>query len=90
MSLFSHNKCGKITIKHWELDLFFNFTFYLFGGGGACAPNGALATHLPAYGPVAVLSKLFRLSGARFVRRYSSRRPAALKTRSLAADDASK
>jgi len=30
MSLFSHNKCGKITIKHWELDLF--FTFYFFGG----------------------------------------------------------
>jgi len=27
----------KITIKHWELDLFFYFTFYLFGG--AYAPN---------------------------------------------------
>jgi len=39
MSLFSHNKCGKIAIEHWELDLFFYFTFYLFRGGGAYAPN---------------------------------------------------
>jgi len=47
MSLFSHNKCGKITIKYWELDIFFYFTFYLFGG--AYAPNAPP----PAYGPVA-------------------------------------
>jgi len=34
---FSHNKCGKITVKHWELDLFFILHFtYL---GGAYAPN---------------------------------------------------
>ena len=47
MSLFSHNKCGKITIKRWELDLFLNFKFYLFGGGVRTHP-----THpLPAYGP---------------------------------------
>ena len=34
MSLYSHNKCGKITIKHWELDLFFNFIFYFIWRGG--------------------------------------------------------
>jgi len=33
-------------------------------------------------------SKLFTLSDAKFVQRFSSRQPAALKTRSLAADDA--
>ena len=34
MSLFSHNKCGKVTtIKHcMEAGLIFYFTFYLFGG----------------------------------------------------------
>jgi len=32
MSLFSHNKCGKITIKHWELDIFL-FYILLIGGG---------------------------------------------------------
>jgi len=31
MSLFSHNKCGKITIKHWELDLFFILHFTYLG-----------------------------------------------------------
>ena len=31
MSLFSHNKCGKITIKHWELDLFFILHFIYLG-----------------------------------------------------------
>ena len=31
MSLFSHNKCGKKTIKHWELDLFFILHFTYLG-----------------------------------------------------------
>jgi len=31
MSLFSHNKCGKITVKHWELDLFFILHFTYLG-----------------------------------------------------------
>ena len=53
MSLFSHNKCGKITIKHWELD-FFYFTFYLLGG--AYAPNAP-----PAYGPVHVYNYITQL-----------------------------
>jgi len=44
MSLFSHNKCEKITVKHRELDLFFYFAYYLFGG--AYAPNAP-----PAYEP---------------------------------------
>jgi len=38
MSLFSHNKCRKITIKHWELDLFL-FHILLIWGEGAYAPN---------------------------------------------------
>ena len=29
MSLFSHNKCGKITIKHWELNLGAYYLFYI-------------------------------------------------------------
>jgi len=29
---FSHNKCGKITVKHWELDLFFILHFTYLGG----------------------------------------------------------
>ena len=33
MSLFSHNKCGTITIKHWELDLFFVLHFTYLGEG---------------------------------------------------------
>ena len=33
MSLFSHNKCGKITIKHWELELFFILHFTYLGVG---------------------------------------------------------
>jgi len=39
MSLFNHNKCGKITIKHWELDLFFILLIW------------GVNTHPPAYGP---------------------------------------
>jgi len=54
MSLFSHNKCGKITIKHWELD-FFYFTFYLLGGC-VYAPNAP-----PAYGPVHVYNYITQL-----------------------------
>ena len=43
VSLFGHNKCGKITVKHWELDLFLILHFtYL----GVYAPG-----HPPAYGP---------------------------------------
>jgi len=43
MSLFSHNKCGKVTtIKHcMEAGLIFYFTFYLFGG----------CVHTQPYGP---------------------------------------
>ena len=44
MSLFSHNKCGKITIKHCELDFFILHFTYL--EGSAYAPNAP-----PAYRP---------------------------------------
>jgi len=49
MSLYSHNKCGKITIKHWELDLFFILYFTSFRGRGAYTPNAPpLPTDLQA------------------------------------------
>ena len=42
---FSHNKCWKITIKHWKLDLFFILHFTYLEG------VRTHPTHPPAYGP---------------------------------------
>jgi len=36
---FSHNKRGKITIKHWELDLFFILHFTYLGVGVRTHPT---------------------------------------------------
>ena len=41
-------KCGKITVTHWELDIFY-FTFYLFGGGCVCTQRTLLPTGLNSY-----------------------------------------
>jgi len=43
MSLFGRNKCGKITTKHWEMDL---FLILLIWGKVRTHP-----THAPVYGP---------------------------------------
>jgi len=46
MSLFSHNKCGKIAITHWELDLFFILHFTYLGWGCVRTQHTPLPTGL--------------------------------------------
>jgi len=64
MSLFSHNKCGKVTtIKRcMEAGLIFYFTFYLFGGAYTPNPTGLLENQkpgAPAPFPVSVEKHFF-------------------------------
>jgi len=70
MSLFSHNKCGKVTtIKHcMEAGLIFYFTFYLFGGAYTPNPTGLLENRkpgAPAPFPVSVEKHFCRIFGMR-------------------------